>query len=690
PRLGLECAGTISAVGDGVEDLRVGDRVVAFVSGGFASHAIAPAFAVSRLPATVDLTAAASLPVAYLTAYYALVHLAGLKRDETVLIHGGAGAVGLAALALARHVGARVIATAGSEEKRALLGHLGADIVLNSRTLAFADDVAALTGGRGVDVVLNSLSGEAMIRSMDCLRPFGRFLELGKRDFYANTPLGLRPFRRNLSYFGIDIDQLIGEQQALAQRLFGDLLALLADGTLRPLPHRVLPGERIDEAFRLMQRSAHIGKIVVRPPPAPTEQAPACGRFPVDAGGLHLVVGGTSGFGLATAAWLVARGARRLVLASRSGTLAPEARPHVEALQAVGASIDIVRLDVTDAAAVRDLVESLAATGPLKGIVQAAMVLDDRRLADMDQAAIERVLQPKIDGAQAVAAAIEGHAIDYLLLYSSATTLLGNPGQFNYVAANGWLEGLAAGLQRRGVAALAVAWGGIADAGWLARHLSGNAGLRRRFSASLLAAREALDALDLACTADGALRLPTLAIARIDWATAWRDLATLHGDAFSGIVPAANGRADPESSIDLEALRSLSLDEAAERVLDIVLREIAHVLRLPVREIERHRPLAEIGMDSLMMLELRTTVEEALQVELPLMSLANGITPADVARRIAGLLVTTETSGGVLRGPLASAAASHLAQDVEAVAEGDREAAARLVLDRVRRMESLL
>ena len=403
-----------------------------------------------------------------------------------------------------------------------------------------------------------------------------------------------------------------------------------------------------------------------------------------------MVIGGTSGFGLATAAWLVERGARYLVLASRSGTLTDEARAQVDALQAAGATIEIVRLDVTDGPAVRRMVGSLATQRPIKGIIHAAMLLDDRRLDEMDRAAVEGVLRPKIDGAHALVDALGGHAIDYLLLYSSATTLLGNPGQYNYVAANGWLEGLAASLQRRGVPALSVAWGGIGDTGWLARHLSSNASLRRRFNASLLSARDALDALDLACTTEGTIRFPTLAIARIDWATACRELTTVRREAFSAIAPTSAGRTAAEAAIDLEALRSLPIDEAAELVLELVVREISHVLRLPAREVERHRPLTEIGMDSLMMLELRSTVEEALQVELPLMSLANGITPADVARRIAKLAVATGPASGGLRGQVASAATSHVGQDVDAVPESDREAAARLVLDRARRMEGLL
>jgi phthiocerol/phenolphthiocerol synthesis type-I polyketide synthase C len=689
PRLGMECAGTVSAVGAEVREVAVGDRVVAFVSGGFASHVVAPAFAVSRLPASLGFEAAATLPVAYLTAYYALVHLAGLKPGETVLVHGGAGAVGLAALGIARLRGARAIVTAGSEEKRALLRHLGADAALNSRTAAFADEVATLTQGKGVDVVLNSLSGEAMARSLDCLRPFGRFVELGKRDFYANTHVGLRPFRRNLSYFGVDVDQLIGDHQDLTRRLFDELLQLLATGDLPVLPHRVFDGERVDEAFRLMQRSGHIGKIVVRPAAATTERAASSGRFPVDPDGVHLVIGGTGGFGLAAAEWLAGRGARQLVLCSRSGTLAADAADRVAALKAQGVTVHVARADVSDSAAVRRLIESARAHAPLKGIVHAAMVLDDRLIDGMDRAAIENVLQPKVAGALHLAAACDGLALDYLLLFSSATTLLGNPGQYNYVAANGFLEGLARQLRGRGVPALAVAWGGIEDTGYLARHLASNASLRKRFSSSLLPARTALDALDLACDAEGGLHNATLAIARIDWAMARRDLAIMRSPGFSAVVPAAGARPSAGSTLDLEKLRTLPVDQASDVLLEVIVEEIARVLRLAPKDIDRHRPLAEIGMDSLMMLELRTTVEETLQVELPIMSLANGITPVDVARRIAALVVGDGQASAV-KGGLAVLSSSHLSADVQAMDPAQREAAAQVVLERVRRVEGPL
>ena len=687
--LGMECAGTVSALGPDVAGLAIGDRVVAFVSGGFASHVTAPAFAVTAVPPDLGLEAAATLPVAFLTAYYALVHLGNLAPGETVLVHGGAGAVGMAALQIARLRGARVIATAGSEEKRALLRTLGAEHAMSSRTLAFADEVGACTGGQGVDVVLNSLAGEAMVRSIDCLKPFGRFIELGKRDLYANTHVGLRPFRRNLAYHAVDLDQLMVGHRDLMQRLFGELLGHFTTGNLRPLPHRVFEGERIADAFRLMQKSGHIGKIVVVPARRAGAEPRPSSRFPVDADGVHVIVGGTSGFGLATAEWLFGRGARHLALAGRTGIPSDAAAAKIDQLRRAGAAISVAALDVTDGRAVRRFLRSLAAGRPVKGLVHAAMVLEDRLIETLDQDALDKVLPPKIAGAGNLVAAARDLPLDYLLLYSSATTLLGNPGQLNYVAANGFVEGLACQARRHGVPALAVAWGGIADAGYLSRNIARVASLRKRFAASLLDARAALDALDGAIDGAGRPVAGCVAIARIDWSAPRRELAVVRAPMFAGVVPAAGARAPGEGAAIVETLRALSPDQAAAALLDLVVDEIARVLRLPSREVDRHRALAEIGMDSLMMLELRTAVEESLQVELPLMSLANGTTPADVARRIAGLIA----GGGprdAMPAPLAALSTSHVAAQASTLDAVGRQAAARAVLEKSHSLEGPL
>jgi NADPH:quinone reductase-like Zn-dependent oxidoreductase len=240
--------------------------VSALASSAFATHVTVPAALAAKLPDALSFEAGATIPVAFLTAYYALVWQARLERGEWVLIHGGAGAVGMAAIQIAQARGAQIIATAGSQAKRDLLRGLDVAHVLDSRSGDFVDDVRAITGD-GVDVVLNSLAGDAMERSIACLRPFGRFLELGKRDYVANTHIGLRPFRRNLTYFGVDLDQLMLDRRNVGPKLFAELMQLFDEGTLTPLPHSVFAANDVAEAFHLMQHSGHVGKIVVRAPP---------------------------------------------------------------------------------------------------------------------------------------------------------------------------------------------------------------------------------------------------------------------------------------------------------------------------------------------------------------------------------------------------------------------------------------
>jgi len=265
PTFGLECAGIVRAVGAGVADLAAGDRVAGFAPAALSTQVTTAAHAVIRIPRETSFAAAATIPVVFVTAVYALGTLAKLMPGELVLIHAAAGGVGLAAIQYAKHRGAVVIATAGSEVKRAFLRLAGADYVVDSRDLGFADAVRTISGGAGVDVVLNSLSGEAMEQSLSVLKPFGRFLELGKRDFYLNRRVHLRPLRQNISYFAIDVDQLPVQRPDLARSLLSEVSAALSEGAIRPLAHRTFGFGAIGDAFRLMQASGHIGKLGLAP-----------------------------------------------------------------------------------------------------------------------------------------------------------------------------------------------------------------------------------------------------------------------------------------------------------------------------------------------------------------------------------------------------------------------------------------
>ena len=274
----------------------------------------------------------------------------------------------------------------------------GAERIYNSRSTAFLDEIHRDIGG--VDVVLNSLAGDAMLASVKCLKPFGRFIELGKRDYVLNTAMGLRPFRRNLSYFGIDLDQLLAGNLPLAKRLMGDLMGHFATGALSPLPYRSFDWFEAGEAFQMMQAAGHVGKLLCGRAPRPIATKIAGDSFAAGPG-CHLVVGGTGGFGFETAAWLAERGARTIVVASRRGRLDPHLETRAAVLRAAGVRLLVEALDVTDAGAVTALIARLTGEhGRLAGIMHAAMVLDDGMIAGLRPDRTRAVLAPKVEGAR--------------------------------------------------------------------------------------------------------------------------------------------------------------------------------------------------------------------------------------------------------------------------------------------------
>jgi NADPH:quinone reductase-like Zn-dependent oxidoreductase/acyl carrier protein len=638
--LGLECAGVVTAVGAGIDDLAVGDRVMAFAPSCLGADVVTPRHAVARLPAGMSFCAGATIPVAFFTVAHAFGELARLEPGERVLIHGAAGGVGLAAIQYARHRGAVVFATAGSEAKRALLRQLGVEHVLDSRSLAFADEVTALTGGEGVDVVLNSLSGEAMERSLGLLRPFGRFLELGKRDFYRDTQVGIRPLRHNASYFAIDADQLPLARPKLAARLLGEVTRLLEEGALRPLPYRAFAFADAVEAFRLMQSAGHVGKIVLEHDGAPLPlAAPPPPTFAAREDGTYLVTGGLGGFGLEAARWLVRHGARHLALVGRRGCETPGARELLAAFSEQGVHARAIACDVADKAAVAAMLNVLRVQmPPLRGVVHAAMVMDDAFLPDADVARFERVLQPKWTGADALDRLTRDLGVELFLLFSSVTTALGNPGQAAYVAANAALEAVAERRHAAGFPALAVGWGPIGDAGYLARAPAVSEALARRLGAAHLRAADALDALP-AMLASGA---PVVHVADLAALGRREQLPLLASPLFESVVR-ASAEGDVDRGADLKALVAGRTREDARRAVgEALANEVAAVLQLPPGRVELSRPLAELGMDSLMAVELRLAVEARFGVSLPLFSLSEGLTVAGMAARLVDPLLPGE------------------------------------------------
>ncbi|MET8687111.1 SDR family NAD(P)-dependent oxidoreductase [Streptomyces sp. NPDC004732] len=443
--LGGEGAGVVTEVGPDVTHLSVGDRVMGVLHGSFGPTAVADTRMVAPVPQGWDMRQAAAMPVAYLTAWYGLVELAGLKAGERVLIHAATGGVGMAAVQIARHVGAEVFATA-SPAKHAVLEEMGIDAAhrASSRDLDFEDAFRRATGGRGVDVVLNSLTGEFIDASLRLLGEGGRFLEMGKTDL--RTPDGVAAEYPGVTYTVYDLVTDAGPDRI--DVMMRELGEKFASGALAPLPVRSWPLDRAREAFRFMSQAKHTGKLVLDVP------------APLDPDGTVLITGGTGALGQVVAEHLVREwGVRHLLLASRRGPDAPGSRELAARLAELGAEVGVVAADVGDPASVAELVGKTDPSHPLTGVVHAAGVLEDAVVTAQTPEGLARVWAAKAAAAANLHEATRGMRLGLFVVFSSAAATLGSPGQANYAAANAYCDALMQHRRAQGQAGLSVGWG---------------------------------------------------------------------------------------------------------------------------------------------------------------------------------------------------------------------------------------
>jgi acyl transferase domain-containing protein/acyl carrier protein len=618
--LGLECAGTISTVGEGVENIQIGDEVIALGYRCFSSFAFSDQRLIVRKPANISFEEAATLPGVFLTAHYALHHLAHIQPGERVLVHSAAGGVGLAAIQIVLQAGAEVIATVGSPEKREYLHSLGVKHVLDSRSLAFADEIMQLTHGEGVHIVLNSLSGEAVAKSMSVLRRFGRFLEIGKRDFFENRKLESQHFKRCLSYFAIDIDQMIMWERDLVGQLLREVLARIEQGIYRPLPYRVFPLTQVVEAFRYMQQSRHIGKIVIRMDDlsARVVHRPDLQPLHLREDASYLITGGLSGFGLATASFLAQQGAKHLVLVSRSGESRPETALALEKLRSAGVEVLATAVDVTQKEEIVSLFERLqTAFPPLRGIIHAATLYDDHPLRQMDVVSFQKVVAPKMRGAWHLHQISKDMPLDFFVLFSSVSALFGQVGQGNYVAGNQFLQTLAHYRRSLGLTATTISWGAIDQVGFVARNLRVRNQLQRIGLKPI--------ALSVAfCGLEKALQegYTHIAIGDIDWVRLNKVLLnTSASSKWLHLVSQESeerGAQGEETSFQAKILE-LEPDDRAAFVCARLNQIVTSVMGLSLSEENMQRSLVQLGLDSLTAIELRNEITRQMRVTIPVM-----------------------------------------------------------------------
>jgi acyl transferase domain-containing protein/acyl carrier protein len=676
PALGGECAGIITAVGDGVKGFQIGDEVVAITpsfkdTSMFSAYVTVPALLVLHKPAPLSFDEAATYPIAFLTAFYALHHLGRMSEGERVLIHSATGGVGLAAIQLAQHAGAEIFATAGSPEKRAWLKSLGVQHVFDSRSLSFADEIMRVTSGEseerkakseergakkedrstlhalrstepGVDLVLNSLTGAAINKNLEILKPYGRFLEIGKRDIYENSRVGLEPFRKNLSYFAIDLARAIEERPKLISSLFREITQRFAEGVFKPLAYKAYPISNAVSAFRDMAQAKHIGKIVLTMQEKEVLVAPTVETRKVfRADGNYLITGGLGGLGLTFAQWMVEQGARHLVLAGRSGA-SDEAKGAIEAMEKAGAKITVAKADVAKPEQVANVLAQIKKSMlPLKGIIHAAGILADGTLAQIDRERFYAAMPPKIDGAWNLHLQTLDEPLDFFILFSSVASVLGTTGQGNYAAGNAFLDALAQHRRAAGRPAMSINWGPWSKVGLAAAQANRGERLESRGLGSI-SPEQGLQAFDLILRSS-----PAEAVVMPFNFAQWREYhpAARHASLFAEFAIEQKSEEAPASTARAKRAtikeQVLALDSGRQRraVLETHLQEqAAQVLKLAPSRIPLAKPLKSIGLDSLMALELRNRFEASLGLTLPATMIFNYPTITALASHLAGKL----------------------------------------------------
>ena len=473
--VGIEASGVVRRAGSGVKRLEVGDEVALTVGGCIANRVVVNEHLAFLKPPALSMEEAASALSVYVTAYYSLIHLARLRKGQRVLIHSAMGGVGQAAIALARHVGAEIYATAGNESKRARLLEMGVRGAFDSHSHQWYDDLMEATNGEGVDVVLNSLAGHHIALCLESLRPSGWHCEIGKVDIYTDNSLSMRVFRKNLRFAAIDVDRLMLDDPVLSHVLSQACIDLMGEGAVPPPALTSFPYRDYAQALRLMTTGQHQGKLALHAPTDPTTRGfgIADTRPFLNPDATYLVTGGLGGFGLRFVPYLIAAGARHLTLMDRD----PARRRDVEWIRQITTlskmtrdyEIDIVAGDVRDEADVRRCIAGLER--PLRGVFHLAGTLEDRSFLDTSPDSLARVFAPKAMGALNLHHATIDCDLDHFMLFSSIASTFGNLGQINYSGASSFLDGLAAWRRKRGLPGFSYNLGPVTEVGMAARSL---------------------------------------------------------------------------------------------------------------------------------------------------------------------------------------------------------------------------
>jgi NADPH:quinone reductase-like Zn-dependent oxidoreductase/NAD(P)-dependent dehydrogenase (short-subunit alcohol dehydrogenase family)/SAM-dependent methyltransferase/aryl carrier-like protein len=649
PGFGHEAAGIVVAIGSSVSDLRVGDRVMCFGDpspsrmGTLRTRARLHSGLAIKIPETLSLEIAAGLPIIYGTVIYSLGHIARLRAGEKILIHAAAGGIGQAAIQYARVKGAEIFVTLSSIEKKQFIMdnfNIPEDHIFSSRDLTFSRGIKQIAPA-GVDVVLNSLSGEALRQSWTCIAPFGRFVEIGKLDFQSGSKLDMTPFLNNVTFSGVDLNALAEQRPEICQELLQEVMHLWSSKKIHEArPTHVSDYGRLKEGMRLLQSGKSIGKMTLVPGSHPVSVLPEClPPLELDPDASYILAGGLGGIGRSIATKMASMGAKHLIFLSRSATVHEAGRNTIAKLEALGCTSHVFQCDISDDARLRGVFASINKTlPPVKGCIQCCFVLKDGAFDSMAHQDWETALAPKVSGSWNLHKLLPD--VDFFLMLSSITGIVGNRSQANYNTGNNFQDALARHRVSKGMHGASLNLGAVVGIGFVAEN-SEYAGKHTFKMANQQTEEEVLavieymidqrhhttlspDSAQLVC----GLRTPTSYSlgseeqpSHLQYPMFSQLLTAPQGSL--GAIGAEAGKSAPLIRDQLQA--ATSQNDVAQIIHKALRHKMANLLNVSEDSLDDSLNVRENGVDSLIEMEFRTWFAKELGATVPLKDLAKDL-----------------------------------------------------------------
>ncbi|GAB7351697.1 hypothetical protein MBLNU459_g2290t2 [Dothideomycetes sp. NU459] len=633
PYLGIECSGIVSCTGSNVTGLRVGDRVSAMPEGAYSTFARCPATSAAKIPSEMSFEVAASIPVVYCTAYYGLIDLGRLCESDRILIHAAAGGVGQASIQIAKMIGAEIFATVGSLDKKQFIMEqygIPEDHIFHSRNTSFGPAIRAATNGQGVDVVINSLAGDFLRETWDCLGHFGRFIEIGKRDITSNTRLEMAKFNYNATFSSVDLTVVAKERPRLMKKLMDSVMNLMSVGRVKPVAPITVHGiADIESAFRSLQSGKTLGKLIITPKEGEQVKVTTDTNKPLlRSDSTYLLIGGTGGLGRSMCQWMVHKGARTIILLSRSAKAGGKVGELIEYLAQQGAKAVLTACDIANPEQVDAVVKDAAKTlPPIRGIIHGAMVLRDQLFEKMNFDDYQAVVKSKVAGAWNIHNSLKNHDLDFFITLSSAAGLVGNRGQAAYAAANTFLNGFVQYRVRQGLPATSIDLTAIQGVGYLADNAERNAEVLSNLGGETLDETEVLALLAAAISGVMSRSCNNHCLTGLKL-NPESPLPFYASDAkFTylrrAVEAALQGSAGTKAAVSVSQAvkQAQSKDEALQVITEGLVNKLSSVLMIPAEDMDVAREITAYGLDSLNAIELRNWITKELQANLQVLEL---------------------------------------------------------------------